>query len=206
MNFRILKDVLHDIKGPETNPVLHSFNKLYKLQQQQEEINKIQTKDQILQLIENEKKKIAILEKENEMYSKKIYSISEINGLLVIKPQKSQYNVFHYRNKKYKDLSQQMTNLTNELREQLAKKPKLSVPATRRPLTQEMKDNIEEFIKSQEQLENKKIENNFYNETQDSKLYSLLDEVKDLYYVCANQGLDVSNFDQASFISRILRV
>ena len=206
MNFQILRDVLHFMKGPESAEVVRSFIKLYKLQQEQINMQNIESKQSIIDLIEKEKKEIEKLEKQNELYEKKIYSISEINGLLVIKPQKSQYNVFHYRNKKYKDLSQQMTNLTNELREQLAKKPKLSVPATRRPLTQEMKDNIEEFIKSQEQLENKKIENNFYNETQDSKLYSLLDEVKDLYYVCANQGLDVSNFDQASFISRILRV
>ena len=207
MDFQVLRDVLHFLKGPESSPVVRSFLKLYKLQQEQINVQNIESKQSIIDLIEKEKKAIEQLEKQNELYSQKIYSISEINGLLVIRPQKSQYNVFQYRNKKYKDLAQQMTNLTNELREQLAKKPKLSVStSTRRILTQEMKESIEDYINSQERVEKEKINFSFFNETQDSKLYSLLDEVKDLYFVCANQGLDISNFDQAAYLSRILNV
>ena len=207
MNLRILKQVLDNMGAPATPDVVHAYNSLYKVQQEQEQLKHVDSKEEIYALIERERKEIKRLEEENALYSKKIHSISEINGMLIIRPQKSQFGVFQYQNRKFQQLKKEMTELTNNMHNKLAQKPKIpKKPTSRKELTEEMKENIQHFIRSQALMQDKKHEFSVFNQTEDVKLYSLFDEVKDLYYVCVNQGLEVTKFDNAETMSKILGI
>ena len=207
MDFASAKRVLHYFKGPETEDVIQQFDELYQLKEAQEKLNNIKSVDDIHKMIEIENKKINKLENENALYAKKVHAISEIVGLIVIKPQKTQFSVFEQRRKMYKFLSEEVKKKTDDARNKLAQKHSIS-PAllSRKKPSEETISCINEYIESQGKLESMKIESSLFNQERDARGYALIHEVKDLHNVCVNQGIEVSEFDQAHFMSEILGI
>ncbi|EAY22730.1 hypothetical protein TVAG_476590 [Trichomonas vaginalis G3] len=206
MDYELITQILKDLEAPHSEETVALFEKIEAIRNEAKFIKNQPSLQDIKDKINEVREKSAKTQQNIEFLKKKIYSISQILGLIVIKQEKYNHDVFKRRADKYKALRDRVEKIVAENRIKLNEKPKIKQTVPSYKISTHMKEVIQEYIDSKDKLDEKLHEESLFNFSSESNNYALLDCVKDLYYVCKNQYIDVSPFDQTHFISMILGI
>ena len=205
MNEVNLGKTLRYYKAPNNAMINELFQELYQIREEIKELDNIEEPDQVLEGINESETKIEQYDRAIERMEKKLRGCLYILGDIVIKPNVRMYHQNHRSAERLKQISSMLSSTVEKNRGILKKKDPLKPSQlTRKKITEAQQTVIDEYLKSSKDLVKAQQEAMFFDTKEEADAYAMIDDTRDLYYICRRIGCDVKEFDQGGFVAKFL--
>lgn len=205
MDEKKLEKTLRYYKAPRNAKINELFQELYQIREEVNELDCIEEPDRLQREIDESKIKIKQYDEAIEKLEKKLKGCLCILGEIVIRPNVRLYHQNHRNAERLKQISLRLRDTVEKSRVALKKKdgPKPSQLCGKK-ITESQQAVIDEYLRSGRDLIKAQQEAMFFDTKEEADAYAMIDDTRDLYYICKRIGCDIREFDQGDFVAKFL--